>query len=212
MILKDSIPYLLLTALVTVAAVIWISAYIAIPGALLLVFFLNFFRNPQRSVPDGNSIVSPADGKVVALREISPETENGSAGIFLSIFMSPLDVHVNRSPMTGEIQEYRHHKGKFKPAYDDSATLENERNEFLIRNDRFVIRCSQVAGVLARRIVFWKNNGQQVSKGERIGLIKFGSRVDLWLPPEMKPVVELNQRVKAGESILAIFEEDHEQS
>jgi len=205
MILKDAIPYLVLTVLITVAAVIWISPFTAVPGALVFGFFLNFFRNPHRDIPAGNCIVSPADGKVVALRPLSSDS-SAMDGYFVSIFMSPLDVHVNRAPMAGEIRDYRYFKGKFKPAYDDSATLENERNEFIIRNDRFSIRCSQVAGVLARRIVFWKKDGQLVEKGERIGLIKFGSRVDLWLPPEMTPVVRLDERVKAGRSILATYE------
>ncbi|MBN2432126.1 MAG: phosphatidylserine decarboxylase [Acidobacteria bacterium] len=206
MILKDSIPFLVLTALITTAAMIWITPYAVAPGLLVFGFFVNFFRNPRRNVPEGDCIVSPADGKVVALRKLSADSPDSDGGLFLSIFMSPLDVHVNRAPMAGRIQDYRYFEGKFKPAYDDSATLENERNEFLIHNEKFSIRCSQVAGILARRIVFWMKDGQTVGKGERIGLIKFGSRVDLWLPPGLTPVVQIKERVKAGSSILATYE------
>jgi len=204
MILKDGIPFFLATIILTGLAMWFLSPFFAIVGLLFLAFFLNFFRNPNRNVPEGEGIVSPADGKVVVVSHLHGQ-DDSEFEYLISIFMSPIDVHVNRSPMKGKITEYKYIKGIFKPAYDDKATLENERNLFFIQNDACRIRCSQVAGVLARRIRFWKMEGDSVERGERIGLIKFGSRVDLWLPANVEIAVKKGQRVKAGLSILANF-------
>ena len=145
--------------------------------------------------------VSPADGKVITIREL--EHDPDGFRIFLSIFMNVFDVHVNRAPVSGTIRSYEYMPGKFEPASRETAPIQNERNYILIQRDEFRLKMSQVAGLLARRIVFWKKPGDPVDKGERIGLIRFGSRVDLWLPDRLSLRVKPGDRVKAGSTIIA---------
>ena len=170
---------------------------------LLLTFFiLNFFRDPDRTLPaDPNAIVSPADGRVV---QIAEESLEGRQVRRVSIFMSPFDVHVNRSPFAGSISAVAYHKGRFLMASGERASVENEQNIFTIETAAGTILVRQVAGLLARRIVFWKRVGDQLERGERLGLIKFGSRVDVLLGRGIELRVKIGDRVRAGSSVLAL--------
>jgi phosphatidylserine decarboxylase len=168
-----------------------------IPLFLLALFCLYFFRDPERTIPDGPVVVSPADGKVVAIRADAP------ASTRISIFLNVFDVHVNRAPIAGKITKVDYHKGKFVVASREIASSENERNTVFIQGDNTSVGFSQIAGLIARRIVFWKKPGDAVAKGERVGLIKFGSRVDVFLGPEWEIAVQGGERVAGGSSILA---------
>jgi phosphatidylserine decarboxylase len=168
-----------------------------IPFYLLAAFCLNFFRDPDRTLPPGPVAVSPADGKIVSIKEMSPTQTR------VSIFMNVFDVHVNRSPIAGVIREIKYKPGKFmNAAYDDAAT-ENEQNVLTVEGDGTKVTFTQIAGLIARRIICYKNVGDTVKAGERIGLIKFGSRVDVFFGPEWKLSVKPGERVTAGLSVLA---------
>jgi phosphatidylserine decarboxylase len=169
-----------------------------IPFYLLAAFCLNFFRDPDRTIPTGPVAVSPADGKIVSVKEITP------AETRVSIFMNVFDVHVNRSPIGGILRDITYQPGKFMDASREQASTENERNRFTVEApDGAKIVFTQIAGLIARRIVSYKNPGDTVEAGERIGLIKFGSRVDVFFGPEWNVAVQPGQRVTAGASVLA---------
>ena len=172
----------------------WFAAAAALAAAALAL--AGFFRDPERTAPDGEGVVvSPADGKVV---------EVGAEGRRLSIFLSPLDVHVNRAPMNGRVQDVRYRPGRFFAANRGKASDENERNvvEF-VEDSGKTLQVVQIAGFLARRIVCDVGPGDPLRKGERFGLIMFGSRVDLHLPPDATVEVRPGQRVRSGETIVA---------
>jgi phosphatidylserine decarboxylase len=172
-------------------------------GVLFLVvavLVLNFFRDPERAIPaDPCLIVSPADGKVV---EVVAEDLDGRPVRRVSIFMSPLDVHVNRSPIGGTLQSVTYRAGRFHVASQARASIENEQNVFTVRGESGEVVVKQIAGLLARRIVFWKRPGDTLQRGERVGLIKFGSRVDVAMDPQVELRVQVGDRVKAGASVL----------
>ncbi|HEY6293383.1 MAG TPA: phosphatidylserine decarboxylase [Terriglobia bacterium] len=169
---------------------------------ILALFVLNFFRDPERALPaDPAAIVSPADGRVV---QITGETFSGRPMLRISIFMSPLDVHVNRSPATGTLREVAYHKGRFHVASQERASVDNEQNVFTLDTSAGPIVVKQIAGLVARRIVFWKRTGDRLERGERVGLIKFGSRVDVLLDPAIELCVKTGDRVRAGTTILAL--------
>ena len=172
----------------------------AIPELLLAGFVLYFFRDPDRLAPAGAEIVSPADGKVVDLSECEFD---GLPVCKLSIFLSIFDVHVNRSPLSGVIRKIQYSPGKFLAAYRPESSVENEQNTVWIDGERYSVVFKQIAGLIARRIVFDKKVGDRVACGERVGLIKFGSRVDLFMPLEMLPCVKVGDRVHAGSTVLA---------
>ncbi|MBI3681969.1 MAG: phosphatidylserine decarboxylase [Acidobacteria bacterium] len=167
-----------------------------IPFFILALFCLYFFRDPERQIPEGPFAVSPADGKVVAVK---PER----GGTRISIFLNVFDVHVNRSPIPGKITGVQYQRGKFLVASREEASAENEMNTVTVEGDGSKVVFKQIAGLIARRIVFWKKPGQTVGRGERVGLIKFGSRVDVWLGTEWDILVRQGQRVAAGSSVLA---------
>ena len=172
-------------------------------GAVLAataVALAGFFRDPERVAPDGEGIVvAPADGKVVAVGDASDP-----AGRRLSIFLSPLDVHINRAPMNGRVADVRYQTGHFMAAYKGKASDENERNAIeLVDDEGRTLRIVQIAGFLARRIVCYVGRGDALKRGERFGLIMFGSRVDLYLPREAAVEVLAGQRVRGGETIVA---------
>lgn len=170
---------------------------------LILAFLiLNFFRDPDRKIPtESGVIVSPADGRVVQVVEENPE---GQRVRRVSIFMSPLDVHVNRAPISGTIREVSYQKGAFHIASQPLASLENEQNVFTIEGEQGKVVVRQIAGVLARRIVFWKKPGDRLERGERVGLIKFGSRVDVLLDSEVELRIKVGDHIHAGSSILGL--------
>jgi phosphatidylserine decarboxylase len=167
-----------------------------LPFYILAAFCLYFFRDPDREIPAGPVAVSPADGKVVAIR---PDGNATRISIFLNIF----DVHVNRAPIGGDITEIRYQPGKFLVASREEASAQNEQNTVTVRDAQSTVVFKQIAGLIARRIVFYKKPGDHISTGERVGLIKFGSRVDVHLGPEWAVAVQKGQRVRAGASILA---------
>ena len=167
---------------------------------VLSILVLNFFRDPERAVPvEPHAIVSPADGLIVQLVEEEFESRPVRR---LSIFMSPLDVHVNRTPIAGSIKAINYKKGSFRVASQELASVENEQNVFTVEGEQGVIVVKQIAGLLARRIVFWKHLGDSLARGERVGMIKFGSRVDVLVAPTVEWRVKVGDRVRAGSSIL----------
>ncbi len=174
-----------------------------LPAAVFLalaLLVLNFFRDPTREIPqDPGLIVSPADGRIV---QVVDETHDGRPVRRLSIFMSPLDVHVNRSPIAGVIASVFYRKGSFGVASKEETSVENEQNVFTLEGEQGQVVVKQIAGAVARRIVFWKRVGDQLARGERVGLIKFGSRVDVILEPSTELRVRVGDRVHAGSSIL----------
>jgi phosphatidylserine decarboxylase len=177
------------------------SAAWALPALLLAGFFLWFFRDPERAIPDAaGAVVSPADGKVT---DVSPLTVGGVRRTRISIFLSVFDVHVNRSPIAGVIRDVRYQKGKFLNAMNAASAEHNEQNVVTVEGDGHSVVFKQIAGLLARRIVFNKKVGDRVGRGERIGLIKFGSRVDVLLDASASPQVKIGDRVKSGASVLA---------
>ncbi|MGH9434995.1 MAG: phosphatidylserine decarboxylase [Terriglobia bacterium] len=178
---------------------------IYIPAVIFLLaaaFVLNFFRDPERKIPDDpRALVSPADGRVVQMAE---EEHDGRRMERLSIFMSPLDVHVNRAPVSGVVTKVTYKQGSFKVASRASASVENEQNLFAIEGEQGTVYVKQIAGALARRIVFWKQPGQQLARGERVGLIRFGSRVDVMAELGIEWRVSIGDYVRAGSTILGI--------
>jgi len=172
-------------------------------AAVILLLTLNFFRDPERKTPAQNGIiVTPADGKVIVIKQNITNAFVGQNCNKVSIFMSPLNVHVNRIPITGKVEHLKYYEGKFIAAFEDKASDNNERMETGIIADGDKILFIQIAGFLARRIVNDLKVGDNVTIGERFGMIKFGSRVDVFVPSKWKPVVQLNDNVHAGETIL----------
>ena len=203
MIAREGFPFILPAIALTGAAAVWLSPWALLPGLPLCAFLVYFFRDPERPLPAEPGAVSPADGRVVLVRELTGDPE---FAWLVSIFMSPLDVHVNRSPLAGRLDRYEYFPGRFRPAWDERCTLENERNQVDIAANEGRIRFSQVAGVLARRIVFRRRIGEVLQRGERVGLIRFGSRVDVWLPAGARILVRPGERVWAASTLLARFE------
>lgn len=199
---RDGLLYAL--GLAVVAALLWFfvgSAWLVAVPVLLAIFFLWFFRDPSRTVPQGEGlIVSPADGKVTEAEWI--ETPGGPR-LRISIFLNVFDVHVNRSPIEGTVTLVEYRKGLYKNAMaPDSATV-NEQSLITVENSRYQVSFKQIAGLLARRIVCNVKVGDKVERGQRIGLIKFGSRVDVLLPSEAILKVKKGMRVSCGSSVLA---------
>jgi len=194
---KDGIYYALGFAAGGLVVSYLASPWYGAPLFLVAAFCLYFFRDPDRPIPNGPVAVSPADGKVVAIRRDSPDVTR------ISIFLNIFDVHVNRSPIAGRISEVRYRQGRFMPANKELASARNEQNMVTVENNGTRVTFSQIAGLIARRIVFYKHAGDNVSLGERVGLIKFGSRVDVFLGPEWELMVKVGARVSAGSSVLA---------
>lgn len=168
---------------------------------LLAAFMAFFFRDPRRQPPlEANVVVAPADGRVT--RAAPVETGNADAATVVSIFLSPLDVHINRSPIAGKITNVSYLRGKFLMATNENASLVNEQNALTIEGEQITVVCKQIAGILARRIVCWKRAGDNVGLGERFGLIKFSSRTDLLLPARVEVVVAPGDRVRGGTTII----------
>ena len=184
------------------ALVGWLAGpFWALPAFLLALFFLWFFRDPERVIPDyAGAVVSPADGKVTG---VSTVVMNGVPRTRISIFLSVFDVHVNRSPLAGVIREVRYQKGKFLNAMNPASAEHNEQNVVTVEGDGQRIVFKQIAGLLARRIVFTKKVGDLIQRGERVGLIKFGSRVDVLLDASANLQIKVGDRVKGGSSVLA---------
>src|SRR5258708_9867754 len=175
----------------------WLGGVLLVLGA----FVLYFFRDPQRTIPsDPEAIVSPADGRIM---EVVEEAFGGVPGRRISVFLSIFDVHVNRTPVAGRISAIEYRKGQFYAAMRGRASAENEQNVIHVSNERGEVVFKQIAGWVARRILCWKAVGDSVTRGERVGMIRFGSRVDIWLPFRVEILVRLGQHVAGGCRILA---------
>jgi phosphatidylserine decarboxylase len=196
-VVKDGIYYALAMVAAGTALGVGFTPLASVPFFLLALFCLYFFRDPERTIPPGPVAVSPADGKVV---EVVPAADGGWR---VSIFLNVFDVHVNRCPIGGVITDVCYQTGKFKVASLEAASTENEQNTLAVEDGRSRVVFKQIAGLVARRIVCHKKVGDAVKTGERFGLIKFGSRMDVILGPEWELAVERGQRVAAGSSILA---------
>jgi phosphatidylserine decarboxylase len=198
---KEGIPFILVF-LLPAALFLYLNWWIAAVLCLLLAAFMAFFfRNPSRETPaDDTLLVSPADGRVVMLTAVDPK--NADSPVQISIFLSPMDVHINRSPMAGEIVDFVYRRGAFHVASRDIASVENEQNIITLKGRFITIEFKQIAGVLARRVVFWKKKGDHVAMGEPVGLMKFSSRMDVIVPPEVEVTVKRGDRVVGGITVI----------
>lgn len=196
---RDGLHYGLILGLLALACGLLLGPWTAVPWVAAALFCLYFFRDPERSIPEGHVCVSPADGRIVQLCQ-EPDQRTR-----LSIFLSIFDVHVNRAPVSGRIQSIRYRRGRFGLANLEAASAQNEHNTLVIamRDGGDAVELRQIAGLIARRIVCHKKVGDAVEMGERFGLIKFGSRVDLLLGPDWEIVVRRGDKVAGGSSVLA---------
>ncbi len=196
-------------ALVAVAALFWALGWYkaAAVAAALSVFSLWFFRNPERTAPAGeNLVIAPADGRVVFVGEVTEERYIMDRALKVSIFMNVFNVHVNRAPESGTIKSITYNPGKFISADRDKASMDNEQNAIVMESvSGRKIGFVQIAGLVARRIVCWVRPGDTVSRGERFGLIMFGSRVDVYMPPGTEARVAVGDRTKAGETVIGVM-------
>jgi phosphatidylserine decarboxylase len=201
---RDGIYYALALVAVAVLIGMWTTPLLAVVPLLLAAFFLWFFRDPERNIPSTpGGVVSPADGKVTG---VSTVQVNGEPRTSISIFLNVFNVHVNRSPAAGVITAVEYRRGKYLNAMNPASAELNEQNVCTLRTEEgYTIIFKQIAGLLARRIVFSRHLGDRVARGERIGLIKFGSRCDVILPASAKVVVKVGNVVKCGSSTLAIL-------
>jgi phosphatidylserine decarboxylase len=193
---RDGIPFVVVPVIIAVIFG-WLGIWpVAVVFAAVAVFMVYFFRDPLRDVPTGAGlIVSAADGHVTRI-------ENMDEGKLVSVFLSPLDVHINRSPIAGKIIRITYVEGKRIPATSDTTSLVNERNSLVIEGEDVTVTCTQIAGILARRIVCWPRTGDNLRKGEKFGMIKFGSRTDLLVPANVEIAVSVGDKVKGGETII----------
>ena len=199
MIIKDALSFIV-PLLISASLAAVLGFYVAVVLLLLLSGFVGFFfRNPAREIPsDPRVIVSPADGRIVKIERVGNVTK-------LSIFLSIFDVHVNRSPIGGRIEAIDYKRGKFKPAFKHAASVENERNTIMVSRGDVKLVFTQIAGIIARRVICWKEVGDTVAKGELIGLIRFGSRVDVLFPAGTDVTVRAGARVLGGSTPIGII-------
>jgi phosphatidylserine decarboxylase len=198
---REGLPYILVPLLLAGISLVFGYWPAALVFTALAAFMAYFFRDPQRIAPsESRVIVSPADGRITRIRALAPEDENSP--MVISIFLSPLDVHINRSPMAGKIINVTYTQGKFLMATKEASSLVNEQNALTIHGEEVTVVCKQIAGVLARRIICWKRAGDEVALGERFGLIKFSSRTDLILPRNVQLEVREGMRVKGGATVI----------
>ncbi|CAN5145123.1 phosphatidylserine decarboxylase family protein [soil metagenome] len=193
---KEGFPFVLvplgIAALLALFG-LWIAA---IPLILIALFMVYFFRDPYRVVPAGDGlIVSAADGRVTRI-------ESNDDSKLVSVFLSPLDVHINRSPIAGKVSKITYTRGRKSPATSNNASLVNERNSLTIDGENLTVTCTQIAGILARRIVCWPKEGDILERGQKFGLIKFSSRTDVLMPPNVEITVQLGDKVRGGETII----------
>ena len=201
---KEGLLFLIPSALLTLFLVLMGWKILTLLGILLTLFIAFFFRNPKRKIPSlQNIILSPADGRIIHLGECEEDRFLKERVLKVSIFMSVLDVHINRAPVSGKVLEKSYYPGQFLVANAEKSSLLNEQNAFILETeDRLKILLIQIAGFVARRIVCYAKAGDTLRMGEIFGMIRFGSRIDLYLPTKVKPVVRVGQHVKGGESII----------
>ena len=200
---REGYPFAAAAVLAALAVYFFAGGYWSIPFWLIAVFVLQFFREPTRDVPaDDNLVVSPADGKVVAVGE-AVDPISGNPATRIAIFLNVFSVHSNRIPVAGTIIKKEYRAGKFLNAAVDKSAEENERNSIVIRNsDSHEFTCIQIAGLIARRILCYVDTGDQVEKGQKYGFIRFGSRVELFLPPEYRVNVSIGDSIRGGADVI----------
>jgi phosphatidylserine decarboxylase len=212
---KEGVATIVITTAIT-AVILWLTVILISPrypilgwiigiGIVgLLIFILSFFRIPTRSHTDDEEVVvAPCDGTVVVIEEVQPDEYFKDKRLQLSIFMSPLNVHVNRNPVSGEVLYSQYHKGKYLVAWHPKSSTDNERHSVVYQHKGKELLVKQIAGALAKRIVNYLKPGDVVKQGEEMGFIKFGSRVDLLLPLDAQVQVKIDQKVKGGVTVLA---------
>jgi phosphatidylserine decarboxylase len=198
---RDGIIYVLVPFALMVVFVFLRVWPVAVLFGILDAFMAFFFRDPKRDPPEGKSlVVAPADGRVTRVKAVDEGNENSAT--LVSIFLSPLDVHINRSPIAGHITNVSYTRGKFLMATDERASLVNEQNALTIEGEKITVVCKQIAGILARRIVCWKQAGERLALGERFGLIKFSSLTDVLMPANVEVLVTEGTRVQGGTTII----------
>ena len=199
-IVRASIPYIVVPLVLSVAATAFGLWYVGLLFFLVALFMAFFFRDPKRVPPsDPDVVVSPADGRVTRIEAPAAEA---NAPTLISIFLSPFDVHINRSPIRGKIVDMVYSPGKFVMATKEEASLVNEQNALTIQGEKITVVCKQIAGILARRVICWKGKGDQLKLGERFGMIKFSSRTDILLPANVKVTVAEGDRVRGGITVI----------
>ncbi len=204
--LSATLVVLLLTTFVTIDWSSWARYPLIVFFVLSFLLFLIFFRDPERnSTADPRSVLAPADGRVIQICETPDGAKPGSNGTLISIFMSLLNVHVNRIPISGKVIEKEYRPGRFIPAFKDEAPHQNEQCSLTIQNNGQSIQLKQVAGILARRIITYPEKGDTVVRGDRLGMILFGSRLDIVLPSGSRVMVSDGQKTVAGETVLGIL-------
>jgi phosphatidylserine decarboxylase len=193
---KFCIPVLILCLLFFISS----HPVLALICFVLASFICYFFRNPKREIPQGkNLVVSPADGKVVKILQLPDGTKT------ISIFLNIFNVHVNRTPISGRLENFEYKRGKFKVAFDEEASKVNEQNILTISGEEATVVVRQIAGLIARRVICWKKQGESLERGELIGLIRFGSRVDVTVPERVRIQIKIGDRVRGGSSILGEY-------
>jgi len=199
----EGYPYIAFFLILTILFSFVIDKWASLVPFVFLSFMIFFFRDPDRKTPSGeNDFVSPADGKIILIQDVYEDGFLKADTVEISIFMSPLDVHVNRSPCFGVVKKVTYKAGRFSPAFKPEAHLNNESISMVLETDKGLILIRQVAGAIARRAVCRAKEGEMLGKGQRFGIIKFSSRVDIYLPRNTSVKVQLGQKVKAGETII----------
>ncbi len=202
---KEGIPFILIPLILSIVSFIFSVSPLGIIFFLIALFMVLFFRDPSRRIIfKENFILSPADGKIIEMEEKEDEIFPGKKFFKISIFMSPLNVHINRAPLNGRVKKVIYRPGYFKPAYKEDSSR-NEQNIIILETERGEVIMKQIAGILARRVICNLKESQEVKAGDKIGMIIFGSRVELLLPEKPELSVKLGERVKGGETILGEF-------
>jgi phosphatidylserine decarboxylase len=203
---KEGYPFILFFALVTIVSAVLRWNWVSVAALILTLFMFFFFRDPDRNTPEeDNAFISPADGKVILITKAKEDEVLNEEKLKISIFMSPLDVHVNRSPCDGVVKSVKHYPGKFFKAFTDDASILNEHITMLLDCGKLgPIVVKQIAGAVARRSVCRAKPGDKLLRGQRYGIIKFSSRADIFLPLNTEVKVKLNDKVLAGETILGV--------
>jgi phosphatidylserine decarboxylase len=200
-IVRESIPYIVVPTLLALLSLALGTWYLSSFFLVIALFMAFFFRDPDRAPPgEPDVVVSPADGKVTRISAIAPEEKDSPT--LISIFLSPLDVHINRAPIAGKITSIAYIPGQFLMATNEKASLVNEQNALTIEGEKITVFCKQIAGILARRVVCWKAKGDNLTLGERFGMIKFSSRTDVVLPANVKVVITKGMRVRGGVTVI----------
>lgn len=198
---RESIPFIVVPAAIGLVLLLFGLWYVSLLFGVIVLFMVYFFRDPQRVPPsEPNIVVAPADGRVTRVKAVPSETAQPHT--LVSIFLSPLDVHINRSPIAGRVVDVKYSPGKFLMATNEKASLVNEQNALVIEGDKITVVCKQIAGILARRVVCWTRKGDNLALGERFGMIKFSSRTDVILPPNVTVTVDEGTRVFGGVTII----------